>query len=530
MSKKPIESFFDDNSPSFKFWQSPNGIYKIDINDIIFQGPLIKFCKKRQTIQERYFILTEKYLFYLATPNTPNFIAIMPVQWIRVDYLISESEKTPAFCFRFLRNKKYTDLFTTDKESFDEWKEQFSKVFWQCDFQSKFEPLKELGKGSFAKVYLVKNISNGKEFAVKAFSKKPSPTLTNRRQSLINEIEILKQLKHENILKLEELHESRNSIYLVLELLKGGELLTVLTNPDMLTEIAQKQIMKALFKALAYMEEKMIMHRDIKPTNIIIKEKNCQDYSQIKLVDFGLATCQSNPNPLYKRCGTPGFIAPEVLNCTSKESIPYSMTCDVFSAGIIFYIMLCGRSPFEENDENKILEMNKKCKINMFYPKLHKNPKAYDLLFKLLEKNPDDRITASEVLKHEYFDGIEGTQKPENDQEIEMKSSSNKGSVMKIYLENYKNKSYVNNLKNEFGSLGVQMNTIRGTMKTFEDSLNSQDAIFSLQSMGVNKKKENQEVKHSLLKTALLNNSTQYLDDIYQLGFAEENFNSEEEN
>ena len=98
-----------------------------------------------------------------------------------------------------------------------------------------------------------------------------------------------------------------------------------------------------------------------------------------------------------------------------------------------------------------------------------------------------------------------------------------------IYLENYKNKSYVNNLKNEFGSLGVQMNTIRGTMKTYEDSLNSQDAIFSLQSMRGNKKKENQEVKHSLLKTALLNRSTQYLDDIYQLGFSEEDFNSEEE-
>ena len=208
----------------------------------------------------------------------------------------------------------------------------------------------------------MKNNANGKEFAVKAFSKKPSPTLTNRRQSLMNEIEVLKQLKHENILKLEELHESRNSIYLVLELLKGGELLTVLTNTELLTEIAQKQIMKTLFKTFAYLEEKMIMHRDIKPTNIIIKEKNCQDYTQIKLVDFVLATCRSNPNPIFKRFGSPGFIAPEVLNCTSKNGIPYSMTCDVFSAGIIFYIKLCGRSPFEENDERKILEMNKNVK------------------------------------------------------------------------------------------------------------------------------------------------------------------------
>ena len=528
MSKKPSESFFDDNSPNYKIWQSPNGIYKLDIKDIVFQGYLLKYCQANKQLKERYFILTEKYLFYLAAPNTPTFIAIMPTQWIRVDYLILKLDQTPSYCFKFIRNKRMTDLFTTEEDVYEEWKVQFSKVFWQCNFQAKYEPLKEIGKGSFAKVYLVKNINTGKEYAAKAFSKKPSSSLDDRRQSLINEIEALRQLKHDNIIKLEELHESKNSIYLILELLEGGELLDVLTSSESLNSKSQKEILKSLLDALAYMEEKMIMHRDIKPTNIILKTKDTNDISQIKLIDFGLATFRFNPNPIFKRCGTPGFIAPEVLNCSSTECFPYSTTCDVFSVGIIFYIMLAGKSPFDGSNIKKILESNQKCNIDMFNPKLHKNKLAYDLLLRLLEKDPDDRITASKALKHAYFDHMTDNEKTQNENLCDTNKENNN---IKIYLENYKNSAYLNTKKNELGSPDIQQNIILGTTSTYDiESMNIQEAIFSLKTIGPVKNKENKEEKQTILKTALMNNSVQFLDEIYQIGFVEEEFNSDSEN
>lgn len=134
----------------------------------------------------------------------------------------------------------------------------------------------------------------------------------------------MRKLNHKYIMKLEEIHESKNSIYLVLELLEGGELLNYISSKKSLTLKDYWKVMKCILEALAYMSDKKIMHWDLKPDNMILKFKDKLENCTLKLVDFGLATIYDIPEYLFKRCGTPGFVAPEVINAPSKENIHYT--------------------------------------------------------------------------------------------------------------------------------------------------------------------------------------------------------------
>lgn len=155
------------------------------------------------------------------------------------------------------------------------------------------------------------------------------------------------------------------------------------------------------------MADKKIMHRDLKPDNMILKYKDKLENCTLKLVDFGLATVYDIPEYLFKRCGTPGFVAPEVINAPSKANIHYTPQCDVFSAGVIFYILLTERSPFDGKSFREILQKNKQCQINFQHPKLKGNKIALDLLEKMCVVDPEQRITANDALKHQFFTEIE---------------------------------------------------------------------------------------------------------------------------
>ena len=150
----------------------------------------------------------------------------------------------------------------------------------------------------------------------------------------MNEIQIMRSLDHPNVLKLHEVHETANTLYLVLDLLEGGELLERLTLRRSYSEYDCIMVLKRIFETLAYMHSKGIMHRDIKLENIILTSK--QDDYDLKLVDFGLSCYVKTKVAIHKRCGTPGFCAPEVLNYKDEHCL-YSEKCDVFSVGCIFY-------------------------------------------------------------------------------------------------------------------------------------------------------------------------------------------------
>jgi len=155
---------------------------------------------------------------------------------------------------------------------------------------------------------------------------------------MLNEVEILRGLNHENIIKLNQVFETDRSISLVSDLIRGASLDDILRNPNSSSELSENQICCIIYqilKTLTYLSSKKIMHRDVKASNIFLEEGG-----KIKVIDFGLAADFATSNYPFKRCGTPGYIAPEIFSFNSNiPSSYYNDKCDVFSAGcILFYL------------------------------------------------------------------------------------------------------------------------------------------------------------------------------------------------
>jgi serine/threonine protein kinase len=492
-----IESFFDNNAPAFKLWSKKVTDVKLTEDEIVFKGNMLKMNRKNNKLKERFFILTGNNFYYLKSSKNTKIRGVMETAWVRVEYILEESDKEKRFCVRFIRNMKYCDFWINDEKLFKEWKRALSKVFIQSDFHIKFNAIKMIGKGSFARVYLVEDKETKAKFAVKAFSKEYLLSQSKGKESLINEIEIMQAVKNPYIMNLEELHESKNSIYLVLELLEGGELFNHISSKNSINIGDVHRVMRCLLEALAYLAEKKIMHRDLKPENMILKEKGKLENSTLKLVDFGLATVSDIPEYLFKRCGTPGYVAPEIINAPSNENIHYTPKCDVFSAGIIFYILLTGKSPFDGKSFQEILNQNKACKIDFKNPKLHKFPHVVSLLQKMLDVNPSTRFSAKDALNHEFFRSLEAKESTEDlDDEATLSNNLKEFNIKhKMNLKNGKNDKDSFVVK-EGGSINGEVNTVNET--------NSEAGINSFKNVGAKNRGNPNAKRESIYKYVLM--------------------------
>ena len=214
--------------------------------------------------------------------------------------------------------------------------------------------IKELGHGSYGHVYRCQNISTGDVYACKKFDKK----LIKNKTRLKTEINLLRATDHPNIIKLYETFEDKQYIYLIMEECNGGELFQRLAlnakNHKLYTEKDAAKLIKQILEAVNYLHHHGICHRDLKPENILISSMS--DNFQLKLIDFGLSKVLKTMNGLMKdKVGTVYYMAPEVLQGK------YNIKCDVWSCGVILFIMLCGSPPFYAEDEKKLKE--KICKL-----------------------------------------------------------------------------------------------------------------------------------------------------------------------
>lgn len=183
----------------------------------------------------------------------------------------------------------------------------------------------------------------------------------------------------------------------------------------------------------------------------------------LKLVDFGLATYQDVEEYLFKRCGTPGFVAPEVINAKRGENVKYTTKCDVFSVGIIFFFMLTGKIPYDGDDFQQVLENNKKATIDFGIKELKNvTPVALDLLKRMLNLNPNFRPSAAECLKHEYFTNVGKASFILDDDEDE------EGFDYGQQLHDFKNKHKKFNPDGSVDSIHFKMNgTMKGITNTY---------------------------------------------------------------
>ena len=215
----------------------------------------------------------------------------------------------------------------------------------------------------------------------------------------------MRQVGGDFCVELFEVHESESSVYLIMEKMEGGTLLTSTSctfGPE-----ATKRIMQKLLRCLAWLQKKSVIHRDLKPYNIMLSYPyNSADLNKIKLIDFGLATKKNADFYIHKSCGTPGFLAPEIFY--KPEVLTESFMTekiDVFSVGVIFYFLLVREFPYSDRSNPKNIVKNNRNGVVDFSDELFEgvDPMAVDLVKKMLCLNPRDRVDAKEALRHEYF-------------------------------------------------------------------------------------------------------------------------------
>lgn len=260
-----------------------------------------------------------------------------------------------------------------------------------------------LGSGHFAQVRQVRERATGTCWAGKFLKirKNACSRLGLDRNGVEREVEILQAVQHPNIVILKDLFESRAEVVLILELVSGGELFDFIAEKENLVESEAIEFMKQILEGLAFMHSKNIAHFDLKPENVMLSDK-VSPHPKIKLIDFGLAHRFQQGEEYRSTSGTPQYIAPEAINCE-----PLSTAADMWSIGVITYILLSGFSPFQgETDQEtlrNIIAMNYEFDARHFSMT---TSMAKDFIQKLLVKNPAERMTAEECLLHPWIKPI----------------------------------------------------------------------------------------------------------------------------
>eukprot|EP01061_Rhynchopus_euleeides_P014894 TRINITY_DN25650_c0_g1_i1.p1 TRINITY_DN25650_c0_g1~~TRINITY_DN25650_c0_g1_i1.p1 ORF type:complete len:386 (+),score=97.73 TRINITY_DN25650_c0_g1_i1:128-1285(+) len=259
-----------------------------------------------------------------------------------------------------------------------------------------------LGEGSYAKVYKGVSMKTGVEYAVKCIQKEELLKNPSGKELLYREIGVMKCLRgHPNIVELKEILQTDNNIYLVMEIVRGGELFFKIKEEGKLAEDMARNLFQQLMSAVIYCHSRLVAHRDIKPENIILSEDGV-----LKVTDFGLSNLQkineagtvSYSLRLRTICGTPHYIAPEVI---SDERMGYNgFKADIWSCGVVLYHMLVGHLPFRGSRPKSILR-RLQTQDPEDAPSL--TPGAKVLIWRLLTKNPDERPQSQDVLEDPWF-------------------------------------------------------------------------------------------------------------------------------
>ncbi|GFS38609.1 hypothetical protein NPIL_572631 [Nephila pilipes] len=271
------------------------------------------------------------------------------------------------------------------------------------DFYAKYEPKEVLGRGVSSTVRRCVEKDTGREYAAKIIdiSADTDDSSGSLREATLREIASLKLVAgHPYIIELHDVFESSTFIFLVFELCKNGELFDYLTNVVALSEKKTKTVMKQLFEAVEFIHSKHVVHRDLKPENILL-----DDTFNIKLTDFGFAQVISPDEKLFELCGTPGYLAPELLKSSMYENAEgYGKEIDIWACGVIMYTLLVGFPPFWHRKQMVMLRNIMECKYEFCSPEwddITELPK--DLIRKLLILDPKKRITATQALHHDFF-------------------------------------------------------------------------------------------------------------------------------
>ncbi|KAJ9691074.1 hypothetical protein PVL29_013311 [Vitis rotundifolia] len=257
----------------------------------------------------------------------------------------------------------------------------------------KYELGRTLGEGTFAKVKFARNVETGENVAIKILDKEK--VLKHKMIGQIKrEISTMKLIRHPNVIRMYEVMASKTKIYIVLEFVTGGELFDKIASKGRLKEDEARKYFQQLINAVDYCHSRCVFHRDLKPENLLLDANGV-----LKVSDFGLSALPQQVREdglLHTTCGTPNYVAPEVINNKGYDGAK----ADLWSCGVILFVLMAGYLPFEESN---LMALYKKIfKADFTFPPWFSSS-AKKLIKRILDPKPETRITIAEVIENEWF-------------------------------------------------------------------------------------------------------------------------------
>jgi len=391
-----MESLFKsidvEENPKRTFWVPVKDKSKKQLKKRRILKSTLNLLTAAGSYKQRTIVLTSSHLYYISSKN--QVTKFTKINWKLLE-AFQEPQNKKKCGFKLSNQVAHQVFYTRNSKQQTKWVDALSCLCINKGFELEYQVLEKLGCGNFACVNLVREIKTSKIYAAKSVSKRVL-RIENCEKNLLDEILAMKKLDHPSIPKLHKVYESYSEVHLITDYVEGGTCLQRLYKKGPFSEESAAKLVYILLETIDYMHSKNIAHRDIKAENILMCASN--NY-EIKLIDFGLV-CRSIHKGNTERCGSPGYIAPEVL-----KGLKYGPKVDVFSTGILLYILLSGISPFGKLSVEKMLAANLKCDIK-FPEELWGGISMLgkDIVMQLTNPDPLKRPSASEALQHPWFE------------------------------------------------------------------------------------------------------------------------------
>jgi serine/threonine protein kinase len=383
-------------NPEVGFWQSIPEDFSVNSINILHHD--VVRIKAGFDLVEVKLLLGDSdiYLYDDSPEDGLTLFKRADIHWKHFEPFVEEMGSALLHGFKIGAGRMCEEFYTLNSAKLDVWVANLRGLCILSEIKSDFTITKMIGKGSYAMVYQGFANDNRSEIAVKRIKKSTIDKSEKHIFALENEIAALRLMNHPRIAKLYRVYESKRDICLILEAVMGGELLDRISAKSKFPETTVKPFAQKMLEVLQYMHSKGVVHRDLKPENILMTSQ--EDDVEFKIIDFGLAAVCSSAR-LLDRCGSPGYVAPEVL-----EKQPYDFKVDVFSLGVVLYIMLSGMSPFSGDTQREVLRKNQEGVINFKTQEFDNASIDFiKLLRNLTQIDPELRPTAAEALQCRLF-------------------------------------------------------------------------------------------------------------------------------
>ena len=380
-----------------------------------YEGYVFKYSKTQKKMKRTYFRLIGKDLYYYKKKEDKNHRGMHNLSGVFIkkgDDYEYDGKKYLTIVILYKKEKSY---YFDNENDFNIWFEKLNKAINSKSLFDKYEVKQKIGKGKFGLVKLGINKETKKEVAIKIMAKK-SMDKSDLELAKV-EIDILKISQHPNIIKLYDIYENENYIYIIMEYCSGGDLLSYFESYQyQLKETKICEIIHKLSMAIYFLHSYGIIHRDLKPENILMTDLTSK--ADIRLLDFGLSKIIGNEEKCTEPYGTLSFAAPEVL-----QAKPYDKSADLWSIGIITFLLLCGYLPFDDKHSEKEIARQTIHDPVPYEKKIWSkySPEAWIFVEGLLQKNPEKRYSIKEVLEHPWIKKMDSVPEKRRDSKTDSK-------------------------------------------------------------------------------------------------------------